>query len=51
MRAAKRVCVIGAGTMGHGIAHVSAQCGIDTVLFDVDPAALQRAREVIADNL
>ena len=31
-----RVAVIGAGTMGHGIAHVSALAGYDTRLFDVN---------------
>ena len=31
----KKIAVIGAGTMGNGIAHVSALSGFDTVLMDV----------------
>jgi 3-hydroxybutyryl-CoA dehydrogenase len=38
----KRVGVLGAGLMGHGIAQVSAQAGYDVVLCDIDDAALQR---------
>ena len=30
------VAVVGAGTMGHGIAHVCAMAGFDTRLYDVD---------------
>ena len=40
--------MLGAGTMGHGIAHGAAAAGYDTVLFDVAPAALERARAAIA---
>ena len=32
-----RVAVVGAGTMGNGIAHVFAQHGWDTLLVDVSP--------------
>lgn len=46
-----RVGVIGGGTMGNGIAHVFAQFGNDTVLLDVDDAALARARGTIEKNL
>ena len=42
-RAIGRVAVIGAGTMGHGIAQVAAMAGHDTVLCDVDAAQLERA--------
>ncbi len=38
-----KVAVIGAGTMGHGIAQVAAMVGHDTVLCDVDVAQLERA--------
>ena len=38
-----KVAVIGAGTMGHGIAQVAAMAGHDTVLCDVDAAHLERA--------
>jgi 3-hydroxybutyryl-CoA dehydrogenase len=37
-----KVAVLGAGTMGHGIAQVAAQAGFATQLFDLDPAALER---------
>ena len=43
--------MVGAGTMGHGIAHVFAQHGWDTVLLDVSRAALDQAREAIARNV
>jgi 3-hydroxybutyryl-CoA dehydrogenase len=46
-----RVAVVGAGTMGSGIAHVFAQHGWDTLLVDTVPAALDRARQTIAANL
>jgi len=45
------VAVVGAGTMGNGIAHVFAQHGWDTVLLDVSKVALERARATIAANL
>jgi 3-hydroxybutyryl-CoA dehydrogenase len=37
----KRVTVIGAGTMGHGIAHVASLAGYDTVLQDAGVSALE----------
>ena len=37
-----RIGVVGAGTMGHGIAQVAAQAGLDVTLADVAPAALER---------
>jgi 3-hydroxybutyryl-CoA dehydrogenase len=46
-----RVAIVGAGTMGHGIAQVFAQRGWDTVLSDVSPAALERAVDAIHRNL
>jgi 3-hydroxybutyryl-CoA dehydrogenase len=45
------VAVLGAGTMGHGIAQVCASAGLDTRLFDIDEDALSRARGQIAGNL
>ena len=42
-----RLTVLGAGTMGHGIAHAAAAAGYETRLFDVSPAALDRARTSI----
>ncbi|HPF34191.1 MAG TPA: 3-hydroxybutyryl-CoA dehydrogenase [Candidatus Krumholzibacteria bacterium] len=46
-----KVAVIGAGTMGNGIAHVFAQHGHDVKLIDKDQAALDRALGTIAKNL
>ncbi len=37
-----RAAVLGAGTMGHGIAQVCAQAGLEVRMFDVAPAALER---------
>jgi 3-hydroxybutyryl-CoA dehydrogenase len=45
------VTVVGAGTMGNGIAHVFAQHGWDTLLVDVSGEVLERARKTIATNL
>ncbi len=47
----KNVAVIGAGTMGNGIAHVFAQSGYTTTLIDVDRARLDAAVATIAKNL
>ena len=46
-----RAAVVGAGTMGNGIAHVLAQHGWDVALIDTVPAALERAVETIRSNL
>ncbi len=45
------VVVIGAGTMGHGIAHVCALAGFATRLYDVDPEARARGLALIEANL
>ena len=45
------VAVIGAGTMGNGIAHVFAQSGFKVSLVDVNPSQLQRALDTINKNL
>jgi 3-hydroxybutyryl-CoA dehydrogenase len=45
------VCVCGGGTMGSGIAQAAAQAGIDTRVFDVDIAVLDRAKEAISRSL
>ncbi|MEY5042860.1 MAG: hypothetical protein RJA19_87 [Bacteroidota bacterium] len=47
----QRVSVIGAGTMGNGIAHVFAQIGCPVTLIDVSQPALDRALGTIAKNL
>ena len=46
-----RVAVVGAGTMGNGIAHVCALAGLRVSLVDADPAALERALATIRRNL
>jgi len=47
----KRVGVIGAGTMGNGIAHVFARSGYSVVLCDVEQRFLDRGLDTIAKNL
>ncbi len=46
-----RVAVVGAGTMGNGIAHVFAQQGWNVTLVDVETDALERAMKTIAANI
>lgn len=45
------ICVCGAGTMGSGIAQVSAQSGFDTILFDINKDILLSAQISIQKNL
>lgn len=47
----KNISVIGAGTMGNGIAHVFAQAGCTVNLIDVNAAQLQKAVTTIGKNL
>src|SRR5277367_4992869 len=47
----RRVGVIGAGTMGNGIAHVFARSGFSVVLCDVEQRFLDRGLETIGKNL
>lgn len=47
----KTVAVLGAGTMGNGIAHVFARSGFNVILRDVAQAQLDRAIETISKNL
>jgi len=47
----KKIAVIGAGTMGNGIAHVFAQFGYSVTLIDVSQAALDKALLTITKNL
>jgi 3-hydroxybutyryl-CoA dehydrogenase len=46
-----RVGIVGAGTMGNGIAHVFARSGFDVVLCDVEQRFLERALGTIGKNL
>lgn len=47
----KQIAVVGAGTMGNGIAHVFAQNGFSVTLIDVNPGQLLKAKETITKNL
>jgi 3-hydroxybutyryl-CoA dehydrogenase len=51
MPAIQTIAVIGAGTMGSGIAHVFARSGFDVILCDVQQAFLDKAVERIRTNL
>lgn len=46
-----KIAVIGAGTMGNGIAHVFAQYGYQVSLIDLNPAQLEKALSTIEKNL
>jgi len=47
----KTIAVMGAGTMGNGIAHVFARAGYKVILRDVEQRFLDRGMETIAKNL
>ena len=47
----QKIAVIGAGTMGNGIAHVFAQKGYQVNLIDISPASLEKGMGTIAKNL
>ena len=45
------ICICGAGTMGSGIAQVSAQTGFSTILYELDPVVLENAKTNISISL
>ena len=45
------ICVIGAGTMGSGIAQTAAQHGFYTLLFDINAEVLKKAKAAIEKSL
>ena len=47
----QNIGVIGAGTMGNGIAQVCAQAGFDVILLDISESALQKALATVGKNL
>jgi 3-hydroxybutyryl-CoA dehydrogenase len=47
----RTIGVIGAGQMGNGIAHVAALNGYTVKLVDVDAGQLEKAKEIIAQNM
>jgi 3-hydroxybutyryl-CoA dehydrogenase len=51
MHEIRSIGVVGAGTMGHGIAQVAAQSGYDVVLVDAAPQALERGVAQVGKSL
>ena len=47
----RKIAVIGAGTMGNGIAHTFAQSGYEVSLIDVSVDSLERGMNTIEKNL
>ncbi len=47
----RRIAVLGAGTMGHGIAHAAATAGFETAMYDVSRGAVEKGRQRIEDIL
>jgi 3-hydroxybutyryl-CoA dehydrogenase len=47
----KNICVVGAGTMGNGIALAAAQNNFNVILFDINEKLLTSAKETINKNL
>lgn len=47
----KNIAVIGAGTMGNGIAHTFAQSGFNVQLLDISDASLKKGMQIISKNL
>jgi len=47
----QRIGVVGAGTMGNGIAHVFARTGYGVILCDIEQKFLERGLDTIAKNL
>lgn len=47
----ERIAVLGAGTMGHGVAQVCAAAGCETVLYDIDMSAVDAGMKRIRANL
>ncbi len=47
----KKIFILGAGTMGAGIAQVAASSGFGVTLMDIDPGQLEKARKSIARSV
>jgi 3-hydroxybutyryl-CoA dehydrogenase len=43
----RRIAVLGAGTMGHGIAHAAAAAGYETAMYDVSLEAAEKGRQAV----
>lgn len=50
-RPIRRISVLGAGTMGHGIAQVAAAAGYEVIVRDIEDAAIKRSVDAIQRNL
>jgi 3-hydroxybutyryl-CoA dehydrogenase len=50
MNETKTIAILGAGTMGNGIAHVCARSGFDVLLYDINQPALYRGLDTIRTN-
>jgi 3-hydroxybutyryl-CoA dehydrogenase len=50
MTETKTIAILGAGTMGNGIAHVCARSGFNVLLYDVNQPALYRGLDTIRTN-
>jgi len=51
MKSVRIICICGAGTMGSGIAQVSALSGFYTILYELNEAVLEKAKASIKKNL
>src|SRR4051812_27931280 len=47
----RQIAVIGSGTMGRGIAYLSAVAGFETIVYDIEQAALDAAKSSIESTL
>ena len=47
----QRIAIVGAGTMGQGIAQICAMAGYNTLLFDINEKAVEKAEAIILKNL
>lgn len=47
----KSIGIVGAGTMGSGIAQMSAMAGYQTIIFDIQETALDKAKSAVTKNL
>ena len=45
------IAILGAGTMGNGIAHVCARSGFNVLLYDIDQSSLYRGLDTIRTNI
>jgi|SRR5687768_8387985 len=51
MNPVQKICICGAGTMGNGIAQVSALSGFYTILYELNEVVLEKAKSTITKNL